>query len=281
MAMFPKCLFRGCCSDPLIHLAIHCPSTYYSVSPTQDLTEDSIDRALIKIGYKNLPWKQILTKKKDSTQFLIDCWVAETPMLKALAEEETLFFAPDRWPYEVEKAFGRTPIPSPFELANARFNGRKLKNKLKSHDVVFLRAYSFGVSIDYIAKLFMLNEASVIDFMVRAVKDLLDSKRFLLWCMHLDFERLRSLSLAEHKLDQGILHKLKHRKKVFDEPFLYPEEFFDFITDSPVMLNLCKSGILKKQSLRVKPPFRVGHRILQEQNEEKIDKNGPTCSAEE
>ena len=281
MAMFPKCIFRDCCSDPLIHLAIHCPSKYYSISPTKDLTEDSLDRALIKFSYKKFKWKEIRTKKRDATQFLIDCWVAETPMLKALAEEENLFLAPDRWPHEVDKVFGRIPIPSPFELANARFNGRKLKNKLKSHDVVFLRAYAFGVSIDYLCQLFMVNEASVIEFMTRAVKDLLKSKSFLLWCMHLDFDRLRSVSLTDHKLDQGILHKLKHRKRVFDEPFLYPEEFFDFITDSPVMLNLCKSGILKKQSLRVQPPFRVGHKILQEQDEEKIDKNGPTCSASE
>lgn len=281
MSLFPMCNFRSTCSDPLIHLAMHCPSDYTSLSPVKDVSIDSIDRALIKFSYKSFPWKRIKTQKRASTQFLIDSWVAETQMLRALAEQQSLFLAPDKWPQEVERAFGRNPLPTPFELANLVFYGRDLKRKANSHDVVFLRAYSFGVSLEYMASLFMVNEASIIEFMCRAVKTLLESKRFLLWCMHIDLDRFRSLSLSEHDLDKGILYKIKYRKKVFDDPLLYPEEFFSFLTDSPIMLNLCRSGVIRRKSLRVSPPFRVGHKILQDEKDEKREKNGETPSAEE
>jgi len=280
MSLFPSCKYRNHCSDPLIHLAMHCPSKYTAVNPVKDVSPDSIDRALIRFtpDPDKFIWKQIKTRKHAATQFLIDSWIAETQMLRILAQEESLFLSPDRWPHEVEQSFGRNPLPTPFELANLVFYGRELKRKANSHDVVFLRAYAFGVSLEYMANLFMVNEASIIEFMCRGVKALLDSKKFLLWCMHIDFSQLRSLSLSEHDLNKGILQKLKYRKKIFDSPLLYPDEFFSFITDSPIMLNLCRSGVIKKKSLRVAPPFRVGHRILQDDAEEG-DENGQAATA--
>ena len=201
MSLFPMCKYRSSCSDPLIHLAMHCPSEFSGINPLKDISIACMDKSLIRFSDK---------------------------------------------------------------LANLAFTGLELRNKLKSHHVLFLRAYAFGVSIEYLANLFMLNDASVIDYMRQGVKSLLESKKFVLWCMHLDISKLKSLSLSKHNIDKGILHKLKFRAKVLENPCLYPEEFFSFLTESPNVLTLCRSGVIRKKTLRVSPPFRIGHTLLQD-----------------
>lgn len=278
MSVFPTCNYRRHCTDPFIHLAMHCPSDYSGINPHKDVSVTRMDLALIRFSGRKFPWKEKVSVNSKSQQFLVDSWVARTPMLRDLAEQESLFLAPDRWPEEVEKQFSRYPIPTPFELANLAFYGRELKTKLKSHHVVFLLAYASGVSTEYMAKLFMLNEASVIDYMRQGVRSLLESKRFVLWCMHLDITKLRTLSLSKYNINKGILHKLHFRRKVIDNPFMYPEEFFSFITESPNVLTLCRSGVIRKKTLRVNPPFRIGHKLLQDSHDEKINKDGATLS---
>jgi len=278
MSLFPLCKFRAACSDPLIHLAMHCPSEFSGINPVKDVSVTRMDNALIRFSHRKFPWKETGAVHSKSKQFLVDSWVAETPLLRQLAEEETLFLAPDRWPEEVEKQFNRYPIPTPFELANLDFVGRELKGKSKSHHVLFLRAYAFGVPIKFMANLFMLNEASVVDYMRQGAKSLLESRKFVLWCMHLDISKLKSLSLSKYNIDKGILHKLKFRSKVIENPFMYPEEFFSFLTESPNVLTLCRSGVIRKKTLRVSPPFRIGHRLLQENNDKTTSQDGPSIS---
>ena len=264
MSLFPMCKYRSSCSDPLIHLAMHCPSEFSGINPLKDISIACMDKSLIRFSDKKFPWKETVTTHSKAKQFLIDSCVAATPLIRELATQESLFLAPNRWPEDVENQFSRYPIPTPFELANLAFTGLELRNKLKSHHVLFLRAYAFGVSIEYLANLFMLNDASVIDYMRQGVKSLLESKKFVLWCMHLDISKLKSLSLSKHNIDKGILHKLKFRAKVLENPCLYPEEFFSFLTESPNVLTLCRSGVIRKKTLRVSPPFRIGHTLLQD-----------------
>lgn len=284
-ASFPCCDYRRDCYDPILHLALHCPSDCNEMDYFRDVTLNGLDTALMRASGRKYPWRTSepipSRKKRRGSAFLVGRWVEETPMLYAMAQQETLFIAPDRWPREVEKSFGRYPMPTPFEVANATFSLLCIPAVFRSHEVVAFRAYSFGLPLDYIASCLHLNEPSVLGLILRALKLLLKEKRFILWCMHIDLTRVRKISAAHHGLNTGILDKLRYTRKLFDAPERHPEELFSFLTDSPLMLNLCRSGLITKKSLRVDPPFRVGHRVLQDDYEAETSKNGSTSHTAE
>ena len=183
----------------------------------------------------------------------IKSWLDTTPAVHEWFYEPNALVAPKRFPDNVVAAFGKLPIPHPYEVACFKRGNIPVKT-MCNPDVQLLRSYSSGMSLSRLGHITGETKPWVLRSLEEGAKLLAKEPCFQLWAVNVDWEN----TPWPPQLEGGILKRLKFRHKLIVGPQYMNKTELRVLTESPLFWKLFRGGAFQPRKNKLRKGLTMG-----------------------
>lgn len=198
-------------------------------------------------------WARYKRRFKPSVYAKFKEWLDKTPAVKEWFYSPTAMIAPRIYPPEVVAAFGKIPVPHPYELASFKRGCVPMKT-MCNPDVQLLRSYCFGMSLKRLAEITGDTPPWIMSSLVSGAKVLIKEPCFQLWALNIDWEK----TPWPPQLEGGILRRLKFRHKLIVGPQYMNKKELLTLTESPLFWKLFTQGAFRPRKNKLRKGLTMG-----------------------